>query len=71
MPRKKSLEPKIGAMKKELRMLRLKSCPPISKMKKAEVYNELNRLKGMKDLETRETAVEGLRKVESETKARN
>ena len=71
MPRKKSHEPKIGEMKKELRMLRLKECPPISKMKKAEVHTELIRLKGIKDTETRETAVEGLRKVEVETKARN
>ena len=71
MPRKKSFEPKIGEMKKELRALRLKECPPISKMKKAEVSVELARLKGIKDTETRETAVEGLRKVEAETKARN
>lgn len=71
MPRKKSFEPKIGEMKKELRALRLKECPPISKMKKAEVSVELARLKGVKDTETRETAVEGLRKVEAETKARN
>lgn len=71
MPRKKSFEPKIGEMKRELRALRLKECPPISKMKKAEVSVELQRLKGVKDAETRETAVEGLRKVEAETKARN
>lgn len=71
MPRKKSFEPKIGEMKKELRALRLKECPPISKMKKAEVHTELQRLKGVKDEETRTTAVEGLRKVEAETKARN
>lgn len=71
MPRKKSFEPKIGEMKKELRLLRLKECPPISKMKKAEVSTELMRLKGVKDETTRTTAVEGLRKVEAETKARN
>jgi hypothetical protein len=71
MPRKKSFEPKIGEMKKELRLLRLKECPPISKMKKAEVSVELMRLKGVKDEATRTTAVEGLRKVEEETKARN
>ena len=44
MPRKKSFEPKIGEMKKELRALRLKECPPISKMKKAEVSAVLTRL---------------------------
>lgn len=38
---------KIGDLKKELRELRKKHCPPTGKMKKADVEKEIERLKGM------------------------
>jgi len=74
MPRKKSNEPKIGALKKELRELRLKECPPITKMKKAEVKVELLRLRGDKFMEKTslpEETIDKLKAVEAETKERN
>ena len=74
MPRKKSFEPKIGALKKELRELRLKECPPITKMKKVEVKAELLRLRGEKFMEKTslpEDTLSKLKAVETETKGRN
>lgn len=74
MPRKKSNEPKIGALKKELRELRLKECPPITKMKKEQVKNELVRLRGEKHMERTslpEETISKLKAVEAETKGRN
>lgn len=74
MPRKKSNEPKIGALKKELRELRLKECPPITKMKKEQVKNELVRLRGEKHMEKTslpEETIDKLKAVEEETKERN
>jgi hypothetical protein len=74
MPRKKSSEPKIGALKKELRELRVKECPPITKMKKEQVKAELLRLRGVKHMERTslpEETLSKLKMVESETKGRN
>ena len=74
MPRKKSNEPKIGALKKELRELRLKECPPITKMKKDQVKAELLRLRGEKHMERTslpEETISKLKEVEAETKGRN
>lgn len=48
MPRKKSTEPKVGALKKELRELRSTTCRPISKMKKEEVLSELGKYRTSK-----------------------
>ena len=78
MPRKKSDEPKISVLKKELRNLRLKECPPISKMKKMQVMAELDRHRGIvkkeyedKNEKTMEKATEQLREVEAGTMKRN
>jgi hypothetical protein len=60
MPR--ATGPKISDLKKELRHLREKECPPISKMKKAQVLHELEKHKGH---------LSGLAKVVEETKERN
>ena len=48
MPRRASDEPKINELKKQLRVLRLKECPPISKMRKAHVKEEIERLRAPK-----------------------
>ena len=78
MPRKKSDEPKISVLKKALRTLRMKECPPISKMKKVEVMAELDRHRGMekkafedKNEATMMKATEQLKGVEAETMKRN
>jgi hypothetical protein len=46
MPRKKSGQPTVVELKKELRSLRGSDCAAISKMKKAQVEAEISRLKG-------------------------
>jgi hypothetical protein len=78
MPRKKSDEPKISVLKKELRTLRLKECPPISKMKKVQVIAELDKHRGIikkeyddKNEATMTKATEQLRGVEADTMKRN
>ena len=78
MPRKKSDEPKISVLKKELRTLRLKECPPISKMKKVQVIAELDKHRGIikkeydeKNEATMTKATEQLRGIEADTMKRN
>lgn len=78
MPRKKSDEPKISVLKKELRTLRLKECPPISKMKKVQVLAELDKHRGIikkeydeKNEATMTKATEQLRGIEADTMKRN
>lgn len=65
---------KVGELKKMLRQVREKECPPISKMKKAQVIAEIGRVKEdieVKKVARREKAVKQLRVVEADTKARN
>lgn len=65
---------KVGQLKKMLREVRAKECPPIAKMKKAQVIAEIGRVKEdveVKQVAKREKAVKQLRVVEAETKARN
>jgi hypothetical protein len=74
MPRPKASGPNVSTLKKELRILRMKECPNISKMKKAEVLAELKRLRGDKFMEKTslpEETIDKLKEVESETKKRN
>ena len=65
---------KIGELKKMLREIRAKECPPISKMKKAQVVEEIARVqKGFEEKKeaVREKSMKQLRQVEADTKARN
>ena len=65
---------KVGELKKMLRQVREKECPPISKMKKAQVIAEIGRVKEdieVKKVARREKAIKQLRVVEADTKARN
>ena len=65
---------KIGELKKMLREIRAKECPPISKMKKAQVLAEIERVqKGFEEKKesVREKSMKQLREVEAQTKARN
>jgi hypothetical protein len=78
MPRKKSDEPKISVLKKALRTLRMKECPPISKMKKVDVMAELDKHRGIekkayedKNEATMTKATEQLKGVEADTMKRN
>lgn len=65
MPRKKSNEPKIGELKKELRSLRASTCRPISKMKKNEVLEELSKYRKGKPEEKVEMKVEEVEEVKA------
>lgn len=65
---------KIGELKKMLREIRAKECPPISKMKKAQVVEEIARVqKGFEEKKeiVRDKSIKQLRQVEADTKARN
>ena len=65
---------KIGELKKMLREIRAKECPPISKMRKAQVVDEISRVqKGFEEKKesVRDKSMKQLRQVEAETKARN
>jgi len=65
---------KVGELKKMLRQVREKECPPISKMKKAQVIAEIGRVKEdieVKKVAKREKAIKQLRVVEADVKARN
>ena len=74
MPRVKVSGPKISQLKKELRELRSSECPPISKMKKAQVVEEIARLRVEKPAPKTslpEETISKLKMVEEETKKRN
>jgi hypothetical protein len=65
---------KISELKKHLRELRMAACPPISKMKKADVIAAIESHHADKhkaNVERSEKALHGLRKVEAETSVRN
>ena len=65
---------KISELKRHLREIRAAECPPISKMKKADVIAAIeghHAGKAKANEERSKKALEGLRKVEAETKARN
>lgn len=65
---------KIGELKKMLREIRAKECPPISKMKKAQVVDEIARVqKGFEEKKeaVRDKSMKQLREVEAQSKARN
>ena len=65
---------KVSQLKKMLREIRAKECPPISKMKKAQVVEEIARVqKGFEEKKevVRDKSIKQLRQVEADTKARN
>ena len=65
---------KVSELKKMLREIRMKECPPISKMKKAQVVDEIARVqKGFEEKKevVRDKSMKQLREVEAQSKARN
>jgi hypothetical protein len=65
---------KVSELKKMLREIRMKECPPISKMKKAQVVDEIARVqKGFEEKKevVRDKSMKQLREVEAQSKSRN